>query len=66
MLDADGQRLGLSSGSAQTWTIDDPHANPVAFLNAAATTVSDALRYDGYGQTLGRYTSGAGISSPWG
>lgn len=54
LVDAAGTRLGarVGSGGVGAWLVPDLHGSIAAGLAPAATAVSDALRYDGYGVTL--------------
>jgi YD repeat-containing protein len=52
-LGADGTRLALKTGATLSWTLPDLHGDTAGLLAATPTTISDAYRYDGYGQTLG-------------
>jgi len=55
-LAADGSRVATKDGSTTGYLLPDLHGNVVAAEASASTTISNALRYDGYGQTLGTYT----------
>ncbi len=65
VLDAAGTRLGTRSGSTVAWLIPDLHGSIAAGLPLAASSVSDALRYDGYGVTLAAWPGGgSGATRP--
>ena len=52
LLDADGTRLALKTGSVVSWLVFDLHGSVVALCSAGTTTLSDAYRYDGFGQRI--------------
>ena len=55
-LGADGSRVATVDGTTTGYLLPDLHGNVVAAEASASTTISNALRYDGYGQTLAAYT----------
>jgi len=61
-LGADGSRVATKDGSMTGYLLPDLHGNVVAAEASASTTISNALRYDGYGQTLGAYTGSGPIA----
>jgi len=61
-LGADGSRVATKDGSTTGYLLPDLHGNVVAAEASASTTISNALRYDGYGQTLGAYTGSGPIA----
>ncbi len=66
LLDAAGTRLGTRSGSTVAWLTPDLHGSIAAGLPLAASSVTDALRYDGYGVTLAAWpTGGSEASRHW-
>jgi RHS repeat-associated protein len=52
LLDADGSRLAVKSGSTVSWLVFDLHGSVVALCTAGTSTVSDAYRFDGFGQQI--------------
>ena len=52
LVDPAGTRLGNNVAGSVTWTIPDLHGNAVATVDQAESSIVDALRYDGYGQTV--------------
>jgi hypothetical protein len=52
-LAADGSRVAEKDGSTTGFLLPDLHGNVIAAEQSAGTTIAVALRYDGYGQTLG-------------
>ena len=65
LLDGAGERLALKAATTLAWLVPDLHGNVVAAYSADEATVTNALRYDAYGTTLGTYDSGAGVVSAW-
>jgi YD repeat-containing protein len=68
LVDAAGTRLGtrVGSGSVGAWLVPDLHRSIAAGLAPAATAISDALRYDGYGVTLAVHPAGgSGATAHW-
>jgi RHS repeat-associated protein len=64
--DAAGTRLGTRRGSSVAWLVPDLHGSVAAGLALAATAISDALRYDGYGVTLAVHPAGgSGATAHW-
>ena len=53
-----GDRLGVRVGSTVNWFLPDLHGSVAASLDAAETTVVNAIRYDAWGQTLLTGTGG--------
>jgi RHS repeat-associated protein len=62
LLDLDGSRLAVKNGTSVAWVIFDLHGSVAALCPAGGTTLSDAYRYDGWGQKV----ASAGTSAnPW-
>jgi len=61
LLDLDGSRLAVKTGGTLSWVIFDLHGSIVALCPAGGTTLSDAYRYDPWGQAM---TSGT-TTNPW-
>jgi RHS repeat-associated protein len=55
LLDADGSRVGTRTGSTGAWLLFDLLGSVAAAEGTGSTAISDALRYDAWGQTLGLY-----------
>ena len=62
LLDLDGSRLAVKNGSTVAWVIFDLHGSIAALCTAGGTTLSDAYRYDGFGQTV---ATGGSSTNPW-
>jgi RHS repeat-associated protein len=62
LLDLDGSRLAVKNGSTVAWLVFDLHGSVAALCPAGGTTLSDAYRYDGFGQTIA--TAGTS-TNPW-
>jgi RHS repeat-associated protein len=62
LLDADGIRLAVKTGSTVSWLLFDLHGSVAAVCAAASTTLSDAYRYDGFGQQI---ASAGSVTNPW-
>jgi RHS repeat-associated protein len=58
LVDAAGARVGSKSGASASWLLFDLLGSVAGLEGSAATTVTDAFRYDAYGQTIGRYPAG--------
>jgi RHS repeat-associated protein len=56
LVDATGGRLSVKVGSTVNWFLPDPHGNVAGALSG--TTVTSALRYDPYGQTIATGSAG--------
>jgi RHS repeat-associated protein len=63
LLDADGARVGTKTGSTGSWLLFDLLGSVAAAEATSGTTITDALRYDAWGQTLGVYPA-TGSSQP--
>lgn len=63
LLDAANSRVGSKTGSTASWLLFDLLGSVAAAEGTGGTSVTDALRYDAWGQTLGLYPSG-GSSLP--
>jgi RHS repeat-associated protein len=61
LLDLDGSRLAVKTAGTVSWVVFDLHGSVVALCPAGSTTLSDAYRYDAWGQAM---TSGA-TTNPW-
>lgn len=48
----DGSRIATRDGTTTAYLVPDPHGN-VAATETATMAIANAIRYDGYGQTLG-------------
>ncbi len=67
LLDPSGSRLAnadLSSGVA-AFSLPDLHGDLGAAELTSSTTVADAIRYDGYGQTIASGGAGGGPAQPY-
>jgi RHS repeat-associated protein len=63
LLDVDGSRLAIKTGTNVAWAVFDLHGSLVGLCAAGSTnTLSDAYRFDGYGQQL---TSAGTATNPW-
>ena len=64
-VDALGDRVAVKAGDASFfgWLLPDLHGNTAAALSENQATVSDALRYDAWGQLAASATSG--LPTPW-
>ena len=64
--DPAGDRLGTKTGSTVAWLTPDLHGSIAAGLAQTAGSVTDAIRYDGYGQTVAVWPSGGSpATSSW-
>ena len=64
--DPAGDRLGTRTGSVVAWLMPDLHGSVAAGLAQTPSSVSDAIRYDGYGQTVAVWpTSGSPATASW-
>jgi RHS repeat-associated protein len=52
LLDAEGTRLAVKTGSAVSWLLFDLHGSVAAICPAGSSTLSDAYRYDGWGNLV--------------
>ena len=63
-VDGAGSRIATkTSGGAFGWLLPDLHGNVAAAVSSDGTAVTDAFRYDAYGQLLDKTTSV--LPSPW-
>jgi RHS repeat-associated protein len=62
-IDALGSRLAVSSGGTFGWTLPDLHGDIAGYANVGLSAVTDAFRYDPYGELLASVTSTT--PSPW-
>jgi RHS repeat-associated protein len=53
-----GDRLGVRVGATVNWFLPDLHGSIAGSLDAPETTVTNAIRYDAWGQTIGTGTAG--------
>ena len=58
MVSPAGDRLGVRVGSTVNWFLPDLHGSVAGSLDAAETTLVNAIRYDAWGQTLSTGTAG--------
>ena len=64
-VDATGTRLAIStSAGGFGWALADLHGDPAGYVAAAGAAVTDAVRYDPYGEISASVSSG--LPSPWG
>jgi len=65
LLGADGSRLATNqnSGAAFGWDLPDLHGNVAAVTSSSLGTITDALRYDAFGQVAASVT--ASLPTPW-
>jgi RHS repeat-associated protein len=49
LLDAEGTRLAVKTGSAVSWLLFDLHGSVAGLCPAGSTSLADAYRYDGWG-----------------
>ena len=65
VVDASGARLAVSTSSGGFgWTLADLHGNVAGYAAAGGAVVTDATRYDPYGEVVARTSSG--LAAPWG
>jgi RHS repeat-associated protein len=62
LLDADGSRLAVKSNTTVSWLVFDLHGSVAALCTAGGSTLSDAYRYDGFGQQI---QSAGSATNPW-
>jgi RHS repeat-associated protein len=62
LLDAQGARLAVKTGGTVSFALFDLHGSLVGLCTAGGSTITDAYRYDGWGQTL--VASGTAVN-PW-
>ena len=64
--DPAGDRLGTKTGATVAWLTPDLHGSIAAGLAQTPASVSDAIRYDGYGQTVAVWpTGGSPATTSW-
>ena len=64
--DPAGDRLGTKTGSVVAWLVPDLHGSIAAGLAQTPSSVTDAIRYDGYGQTVAVWpTGGSAATTSW-
>jgi hypothetical protein len=59
LLDADGTRLAVKTGSTVSWLVFDLHGSVAALCPAGTTSLADAYRYDGFGRQVASAGSAA-------
>ena len=59
ILDPAGNRLGVKAAGTVNWLLPDLHGSVAGGLDAAATSLTGAIRYDGYGGDRSTTTSRA-------
>jgi RHS repeat-associated protein len=52
LLDADGSRLAVKTGSQVSWLVFDLHGSVAGLCPAGTTSLADAYRYDGFGRQV--------------
>jgi RHS repeat-associated protein len=62
LLDADGSRLAVKTGSTVSWLLFDLHGSVVAMCTSGTSTLTDAYRFDGFGQQI---ASSGTAANPW-
>jgi RHS repeat-associated protein len=65
LLDVDGSRLAVKNGSTVSWVIFDLHGSVAALCPAGGSALSDAYRYDAWGQTIASWSSATPAANPW-
>ena len=64
--DPAGDRLGTKTGSTVAWLTPDLHGSIAAGLAQTPSAVTDAIRTDGYGQTVAVWPSGGSpVTTSW-
>jgi RHS repeat-associated protein len=65
LVGADGSRLATNqnSGAAFGWDLPDLHGSVAAITSSSLGTITDAVRYDAFGQVAASVTSG--LPTPW-
>jgi RHS repeat-associated protein len=65
LLGADGSRLATNqnTGASFGWTLPDLHGNVAAVASSSLGTITDAIRYDAFGQVAASVTSS--LPTPW-
>ncbi|MEK6719841.1 MAG: RHS repeat-associated core domain-containing protein [Chloroflexota bacterium] len=65
IVDPTGARTAVSTSSGGFgWTLSDLHGNSAGYATLGGGVISDARRYDPYGETLASVSSG--LARPWG
>ncbi len=62
-VDAMGDRIAISSNGTLGWTIPDLHGSMAAVVASNGASLTDAFRYDPYGEMAGSTTSA--LPTPW-
>ena len=65
IVDPAGDRLGVKQGASVNWFLPDLHGNVAASLQSDELKLTNAIRYDPYGQTIATGAQ-SGASSPVG
>ena len=60
--DSGGSRLAAKDGSTSAYLLSDLHGNVAAAERSASTAIANAIRYDGYGQTLATYAGTGAVA----
>ena len=63
LLGADGSRYATKTAGGFGWLLSDLHGNVAGASTSTLATISDALRYDAYGQVTASVTSA--LPTPW-
>jgi len=58
IVDPAGDRLGTKTGGTVAWLVPDLHGSIAAGLSQDTLSVTDAIRYDGFGQTVATWPVG--------
>jgi RHS repeat-associated protein len=61
LLDVDGTRLAVKTGSTLAWLVFDLHGSVVALANPSGT-LTDAYRFNGWGEQV---ASAGSVANPW-
>jgi RHS repeat-associated protein len=61
LLDVDGSRLAVKTGSTVSWLVFDLHGSVVALANTSGT-LTDAYRFSGWGEQV---ASAGSVANPW-
>jgi YD repeat-containing protein len=61
LLDVDGSRLAVKTGSTLSWLVFDLHGSVVALANPSGT-LTDAYRFNGWGEQV---ASAGSVANPW-
>ena len=61
-LDSGGSRLAAKDGTTSAYLLSDLHGNVAATERSGSTAIANAIRYDGYGQTLASYAGTGAVA----